>query len=45
MTRVDLRGAPETMWATLYGKALDADAPNSVLGYPAIRSLRVPHSH
>lgn len=31
MTRVDLRGAPETMLATLYAKALDADAPRSIL--------------
>jgi O-methyltransferase involved in polyketide biosynthesis len=31
VTRVDLRGAPETMLATLYAKALDADAPHSTL--------------
>jgi O-methyltransferase involved in polyketide biosynthesis len=30
-SRVDLRGAPETMLATLYGKALDADAAESTL--------------
>jgi O-methyltransferase involved in polyketide biosynthesis len=30
--RVDLRGAPETMLATLYAKALDADFENSILG-------------
>ncbi|PRC56478.1 methyltransferase, partial [Mycobacterium sp. ITM-2017-0098] len=29
--RVDLHGAPETMLATLYAKALEADAPGSVL--------------
>jgi O-methyltransferase involved in polyketide biosynthesis len=29
--RVDLTGAPETMLATLYGKALDAGRPDSVL--------------
>lgn len=29
--RVDLRGAPQTMLATLYAKALDADSPGSVL--------------
>jgi O-methyltransferase involved in polyketide biosynthesis len=29
--RVDLTGAPETMLATLYAKALDADRPDSVL--------------
>lgn len=29
--RVDLTGAPQTMLATLYGKALDADLPKSVL--------------
>ena len=29
--RVDLHGAPETMLATLYAKALDADEPDSVL--------------
>ncbi|MCX8564228.1 class I SAM-dependent methyltransferase [Mycolicibacterium mucogenicum] len=29
--QVDLTGAPQTMLATLYGKALDADLPNSVL--------------
>lgn len=29
--RVDLRGAPATMLATLYAKALDADAPDSIL--------------
>lgn len=29
--RVDLSGAPQTMLATLYGKALDADLPNSIL--------------
>ncbi|WP_237572007.1 class I SAM-dependent methyltransferase [Mycolicibacterium lacusdiani] len=29
--RVDLSGAPQTMLATLYAKALDADLPNSVL--------------
>lgn len=28
---VDLVGAPQTMLATLYGKALDADLPNSIL--------------
>jgi len=28
---VDLTGAPQTMLATLYAKALDADLPNSVL--------------
>ncbi|MGE2716138.1 class I SAM-dependent methyltransferase [Mycolicibacterium litorale] len=30
--RVDLHGAPETMLATLYARALDADAPHSALG-------------
>ena len=30
--RVDLRGAPQTMLATLYAKALDADFPNPILG-------------
>jgi O-methyltransferase involved in polyketide biosynthesis len=29
--RVDLSGAPQTMLATLYAKALDADLPNSLL--------------
>ncbi|GBG37904.1 class I SAM-dependent methyltransferase [Mycobacterium montefiorense] len=29
--RVDLSGPPQTMLATLYAKALDADAPNSIL--------------
>ena len=29
--RVDLHGAPATMLATLYAKALDADAPDSIL--------------
>jgi O-methyltransferase involved in polyketide biosynthesis len=29
--RVDLHGAPQTMLATLYAKALEADAPDSVL--------------
>ncbi|MGE0215548.1 class I SAM-dependent methyltransferase [Mycolicibacterium sp.] len=29
--RVDLHGAPQTMLATLYGRALDADAPDSLL--------------
>lgn len=29
--RVDLTGAPQTMLATLYAKALDADLPNSLL--------------
>lgn len=29
--QVDLTGAPQTMLATLYGKALDADLPNPVL--------------
>jgi O-methyltransferase involved in polyketide biosynthesis len=29
---VDLNGPPETMLATLYAKALDADAPRSILG-------------
>lgn len=29
--RVDLTGAPQTMLATLYAKALDADADNSLL--------------
>jgi O-methyltransferase involved in polyketide biosynthesis len=29
--RADLSGAPETMLATLYAKALDADLPNSIL--------------
>lgn len=29
--QVDLTGAPQTMLATLYGKALDADLPKSVL--------------
>ena len=29
---VDLTGAPQTMLATLYAKALDADADNSLLG-------------
>jgi methyltransferase (TIGR00027 family) len=28
---VDLNGPPQTMLATLYAKALDADAPNSIL--------------
>ncbi|MEB3049020.1 class I SAM-dependent methyltransferase [Mycolicibacter sp. MYC123] len=31
-TRVDLRGAPQTMLATLYAKALDADLPAPILG-------------
>jgi O-methyltransferase involved in polyketide biosynthesis len=31
MERIDLTGAPATMLATLYGKALDAQSPNSVL--------------
>ena len=30
--RVDLHGAPETMLATLYGRALDADAEHPILG-------------
>ncbi|MGV0698711.1 class I SAM-dependent methyltransferase [Mycolicibacter sinensis] len=30
--RVDLRGAPQTMLATLYAKALDADLPEPILG-------------
>ncbi|WP_454199350.1 class I SAM-dependent methyltransferase [Nocardia sp. Marseille-Q1738] len=30
--RVDLTGAPQTMLATLYAKALDADAENPLLG-------------
>ncbi|CQD08310.1 O-methyltransferase domain-containing protein [Mycobacterium europaeum] len=30
--RVDLHGPPETMLATLYAKALDADLPNPILG-------------
>lgn len=30
--RVDLRGAPQTMLATLYAKALDADLPAPILG-------------
>jgi O-methyltransferase involved in polyketide biosynthesis len=30
--RVDLHGPPETMLATLYAKALDADAPHPILG-------------
>jgi O-methyltransferase involved in polyketide biosynthesis len=30
--QVDLRGAPQTMLATLYAKALDADLPNPILG-------------
>jgi len=29
--RVDLNGPPQTMLATLYAKALDADAPHSIL--------------
>lgn len=29
---VDLTGAPQTMLATLYGKALDADLPKPILG-------------
>ena len=29
---VDLSGAPQTMLATLYAKALDADLPNPILG-------------
>ena len=29
--RVDLHGPPQTMLATLYAKALDADAPHSIL--------------
>ena len=29
---VDLNGPPQTMLATLYGKALDADAPRPILG-------------
>ncbi len=29
---VDLNGPPETMLATLYAKALDADAPRPILG-------------
>ena len=31
-TRVDLTGAPETMMATLYARALDADADRPILG-------------
>jgi O-methyltransferase involved in polyketide biosynthesis len=31
-TRVDLTGAPQTMLATLYAKALDADLPHPILG-------------
>lgn len=30
--RIDLRGAPQTMLATLYAKALDADLPEPILG-------------
>lgn len=30
--RVDLHGAPQTMLATLYAKALDADLPHPILG-------------
>lgn len=30
--RVDLNGPPQTMLATLYAKALDADAPRPILG-------------
>ena len=30
--RVDLSGAPQTMLATLYAKALDADLPKPILG-------------
>lgn len=30
--KITLRGAPETMLATLYGKALDSRAPNPILG-------------
>ena len=30
--RVDLHGPPQTMLATLYAKALDADFPNPILG-------------
>ena len=30
--RVDLEGPPQTMLATLYAKALDADASPSILG-------------
>jgi O-methyltransferase involved in polyketide biosynthesis len=30
--RVELNGPPQTMLATLYAKALDADAPRSILG-------------
>jgi methyltransferase (TIGR00027 family) len=30
--QVDLNGPPQTMLATLYAKALDADAPRSILG-------------
>lgn len=30
--RVDLNGPPQTMLATLYAKALDADLPNPILG-------------
>ncbi|MGK2865088.1 MAG: class I SAM-dependent methyltransferase [Mycobacterium sp.] len=30
--RVDLTGAPQTMLATLYAKALDADLPHPILG-------------
>lgn len=29
--KVDLRGAPQTMLATFYAKAIDADLPNSIL--------------
>jgi O-methyltransferase involved in polyketide biosynthesis len=39
VTRVDLRGAPETMLATLYGKALDADAPHSALSDTYARDI------
>lgn len=37
--RVDLSGAPETMLATLYGRALDAESDASVLGDTFARDL------
>ncbi|OBJ56399.1 class I SAM-dependent methyltransferase, partial [Mycobacterium sp. 1423905.2] len=36
--RIDLTGPPQTMLATLYAKALDADAPKPILGDQYARS-------
>src|ERR1700757_569114 len=37
--RVDLTGAPQTMLATLYGRALDAEARNPILGDEMAKEL------